>query len=44
MKRWPWLLAALLAWYEKQKADEEVERNQRSDYDLTKYRPKPRGL
>lgn len=37
------LLAALLAWYERQKAEESVERNQAAHYDLTQYRPAPRA-
>ena len=32
-------IAALLAWYD---AQQDVERNQAANYDLTKYRPKPK--
>jgi hypothetical protein len=38
------LLAALLAWYERQTAQENVERNQVAHYDLTQYQPRPRAF
>jgi len=44
LPEWAALLGLLLAWYEKHKVDEEVARNQESGYNLTKYKPKPKGL
>ena len=37
-------VAALLAWYEAHQAQEQVERNQASGYNLLNYRPKPKAL
>lgn len=34
-------VAALLAWYD---AQQDVERNAASNYDLTKYRPRPKAF
>lgn len=37
-------VTALLAWYEQRQAQEEVERNQASGYNLYNYRPKPKAF
>lgn len=39
LPRFAVFIAALLAWYD---ARQDVERNQAANYDLTKYRPKPK--
>lgn len=44
LPRFAAFVAALLAWYEAHTAQEEVERNQASGYNLLRYRPKPKAF
>lgn len=43
-RRWPLLLAALIAWYELDKREDEERRVQESHYDLTRYTPRRKVL